>query len=333
MIDPRRPQDGVPSTQTSPATVIICAYTLKRWDLLERAIRSAVEQAPAPQQVVVVSDYNSQLYARLRPRYRDLTVIENPYTPGLSGARNAGLAAATGDVVAFLDDDAEADPGWLAELVRGYSEADVKGVGGWIEARWLVGRPRWFPTEFDWVVGCSYRGQPREVAFVRNMMGANMSFRRTLFDAVGGFRQELGRVGETPLGGEETELCIRAVHHDPSARFVLRPAASVRHTVPATRGTWRYFTRRCFAEGVSKAAITRSVGRAAGLASERGYATRTLPAGVVRGMRDSLRGDPSGVTRSVAIVVGLLTTIAGYVIGSVRPASGTTDPSAPNSSI
>jgi O-antigen biosynthesis protein len=305
---------------TSPSSsVVICAYTLERWELIEEAVGSVVSQDPPPDQLVVVSDHNPDLFARVQAAHPNVTVIENPNAAGLSGARNAGLAASSGEIIAFLDDDAAAAPGWLANLIAGYADPTVQAVGGAIEPRWIAGRPRWFPAEFDWVVGCSYLGQPRTVADVRNVIGANMSFRRAIVETIGGFRQGLGRVGETPVGGEETELCIRIAQHDPTARIVLHPGALVRHTVPAGRGRLRYFVRRCFAEGWSKAAISRTVGRGAGLASERGYATRTLPAGVARGLREVVRGDPFGAARAAAIVVGLAVTTAGYVVGVVVP--------------
>jgi glycosyltransferase involved in cell wall biosynthesis len=297
--------------------VVICAYTLARWELLKGAIGSVLGQTVEPIELIVVTDHNRELLDRLRSAYTGLKIIENSNRRGLSGARNTGLAAATADVVAFLDDDAAANPDWLATLLGAYEDPGVQGVGGAIDPVWAAGRPRWFPAEFDWVVGCTYRGLPRHVARVRNPIGANMSFRRDLFDAIGGFRDGLGRVGETPVGGEETELCIRATRHDQAARFLYHPRAVVRHHVPPARGTLRYFVRRCFAEGLSKAVITRSVGRGAGLASERGYATRTLPAGVLDGLAGVVRGDVWGLARAAAIVVGLTVTTAGYVIGSI----------------
>lgn len=305
-----------------PATVVICAYTLARWELLTASIESVLSQTAAPVDLVVVSDHNTELHDRVRSAYPGLRVIESRNAAGLSGARNTGLAAADGEVVAFLDDDAAAEPGWLAELLKGYENADVQGVGGAIEPVWATGRPRWFPPEFDWVVGCTYRGLPRDPSLVRNPIGANMSFRRQLFDAIGGFRDGLGRIGENPVGGEETELCIRAARHDARTQFLYQPRAVVRHHVPASRTTWRYFMARCFAEGVSKAAITRSVGRGPALASERRYATRTLPAGVARGLADVVRGDRWGATRAAAIVAGLLATTAGYGTGWFRPRQG-----------
>lgn len=307
-------------------TVVICAYTLARWRLLQDSIESVLRQAFTPVETVVVIDHNTELFELVRTTFPALRVVENEHPAGLSGARNTGLAVATGDIVAFLDDDAAAASDWLEELIRGYQDPVVQGVGGSIEAVWAAGRPRWFPPEFDWVVGCTYRGLPLGVATVRNPIGANMSFRRQLFETIGAFRDGLGRIGETPVGGEETELCIRAVQRDPTALFLYHPRAIVRHHVPASRGTWRYFVRRCYAEGLSKAAITRSVGRGAGLSSERGYATRTLPAGVLNGIRDAARGDTKGALRALAIIAGLATTTAGYLIGSLSTRSDVTAP-------
>src|SRR5439155_54307 len=81
-------------------------------------------------------------------------------------------------------------------------------------------RPTWHPPEFGWVVGCSYRGLPVEPAPVRNLIGCNMSMRRELFDAVGGFTHGIGRIGTIPLGCEETEWCIRVRQRFPELEFL-----------------------------------------------------------------------------------------------------------------
>src|SRR5260370_3129049 len=97
--------------------------------------------------------------------------------------------------------------------------------------------PRWFPEEFYWVVGCTYRGMPGSVAQIRNPIGANMAFRREVFDVVGDFRSEVGRVGTHPVGCEETELCIRVRQHWPHGVFLYQPQACVSHRVPINRAT------------------------------------------------------------------------------------------------
>ena len=148
------------------------------------------------------------------------------------------------------------------------------------------------------------------------MIGANMSLRRSVFDVVGGFRDGIGRVGKRPLGCEETELCIRARQQLPAATILFEPSASVAHRVPRERASWRYYCARCYAEGLSKAAVASAVGTSDSLSSERAHVLRTLPRGVIRGLADALRlGDAGGLARAAAIVGGLALTVAGYVRG------------------
>jgi glycosyltransferase involved in cell wall biosynthesis len=299
-------------------SVVICAYADERWDELALAVDSVRRQTVAPLEVIVAVDHNPLLLQRARRGLPGVTVVENHEARGLSGARNSAIALARGDVVAFLDDDAAAEPEWLERLSARYSDPRVLGVGGAVDPRWLDGRPAGFPREFQWVVGCSYEGLPTAPTPVRNLIGANMSLRRDVFERVGGFRSGIGRVGLLPVGCEETELCIRASQRAPGAVFIYEPQARVVHSVPAARATWSYFCRRCFAEGLSKAQVSGWTGRGAALASERSYARRTLPAGVRRGVSDAVRGDASGLVRAAAIVSGLVITSAGYAVGEAR---------------
>lgn len=299
-------------------TVVICAYTDERWDELCAAINSLQEQLLQPDEIILVIDHNQALYERARTTFRSITTIQNCEPRGLSGARNSALAIARGNIVAFMDEDAVAAPDWLARLAEAYADPAVIGVGGAIEPVWEAGRPPWFPEEFDWVVGCTYRGMPLRTTPVRNLIGCNMSFRREVFTTVGGFRSGIGRIGSNPVGCEETELCIRARQRWPQRQFIYEPRARVRHRVPIQRSQWAYFQARCTAEGLSKALVTRLVGAGDGLASERAYTLRTLPAGVLRGFGDLLtRGDVHGPRRAAAIVAGLVITALGYVRGCI----------------
>lgn len=299
-------------------SVVICAYANERWEDLAVAVESVRRQTCPPLEVIVAIDHNPPLLERARSALPDVTVIENHEARGLSGARNSAIAVARGDIVAFLDDDAAAEPKWLERLTAGYREPGVLGVGGAIDPRWLDGRPAGFPREFEWVVGCSYEGLPKASSAVRNLIGANMSLRREVFAQVGGFRSGIGRVGSLPVGCEETELCIRARQRAPGAVFIYEPQARVVHSVPAARATYGYFCRRCFAEGLSKALVSGWTGRGDALASERRYVRRTLPVGVRRGVADAVRGDMSGLVRAGMIVSGLAITAAGYLVGEVR---------------
>src|SRR6266487_3042746 len=300
-------------TQTAHTiSVIICAYTADRWDDLVAAIESAQQQTLPPREIILVIDHNPGLLKRVR-QHASGVVVENTGTRGLSGARNCGIAAARSQIIAFLDDDAQASPDWLMFLNEGFSAPRVLGIGGPVLPLWLENTPAWLPEEFYWVVGCTYRGTPQTVTTIRNPIGANMAFRREIFEAVGGFRSEIGRVGVQPLGCEETELCIRAHQHWPQRGFLYQTQASVSHRVPGNRTSWRYFCSRCYFEGVSKAFVSRYVGVTDSLASERIYVYRVLPQGVTRGLNDFFfHHDLSGFARAGAIVAGLAATTAGY---------------------
>ena len=303
--------EGIPAV-----SVVVCTYTDDRWPDLAAAVESVRCQTAPPLETIVVVDHDERLLARVRAELPDVVAVPNAEARGLSGARNSGVALARGEVVAFIDDDAVAADDWLERLAEPYADSRVLGVGGAAEPAWECGRPARFPPEFDWVVGCTYRGMPVERARVRNLIGANMSFRRDVLTAAGPFRSGIGRIGTRPLGCEETELCIRAVRSRPDGVFVFEPRARVFHRVPPQRATYGYFGARCYAEGRSKAIVARLVGSRAGLATERSYVLRTLPRALGRGLGDAfVRGDAGGLGRAASVVGGLACTVAGYAAG------------------
>jgi hypothetical protein len=372
-------------------SVVVCGYTEARWGDLLAAVESARRQQMAPVEVLVVIDHNAALCGRLQGALREygssvedrktefpapngevppvaprpeVRVLASRFERGLSGARNTGIAEARGEIVAFLDDDAVACEDWLSWFADGFTAPEVRGVGGRTVPAWASGRrPRWYPEEFDWVHGASYRGMPSGTARVRNILGGNASFRRSALLAVGGFDTGLGRGADAqpdsdgagadgvaganglrgrqvgrfgrvrralgggrsrmrPLGGEETELCIRVQQLDPEAVFLFENRAVIHHKVPPDRERFRYLVRRCWAEGLSKAQVAEQVGVAAGLATERHYVTRTLPLGVLRGLGRAARGDLAGAAMAAAIVAGVLVTSVAYAIGAIGARGG-----------
>ncbi len=322
-------------TTALTASVVICAYTEKRWDDIVDAVASVQAQEVAPPhrlaETLVVVDHNPALLDRAWAQFTGpgVRVLPNAHKQGLSGARNTAVAEATGDVVVFLDDDASARPGWLEALLAPYADPTVAAVGGVAHPRWPTNRPRVLPGEapydpnatgeLDWIVGCTYTGQPLKQAEVRNLMGCNMSFRREVFDRVGGFAEDIGRIGKNPLGCEETELCIRARQAYGRAgekiRIVFEPAAVVDHRVSEDRVEWSYLRRRSWSEGLSKAAVSKMVGAGDGLATERSYVAKVLPSAVLRELREGR------VSSAAAVVTALAFTSAGYVRGKLPGAT------------
>jgi GT2 family glycosyltransferase len=186
---------------------------------------------------------------------------------------------ATAPIVVFLDDDAIADRNWLAHLVEIFQDPRVLGAGGHIDPLWRRPPPRWFPVEFNWIVGCTYTGMPVRNGQVRNLLGANMAVRADVIRRTGGFTAEWGG-GETWRAArskavseacDETEFCIRASRLFPGGIWLYCPKARIQHAVypaSAQRTTWRYFVRRCRTEGTAKSVLT---GSRDGLGSERRY--------------------------------------------------------------
>ena len=296
-------------------SVVICAYSERRWEKTCSALKSVLSQHPQPTEVLLVVDHNTSLAARARKELTDIIVLDSEDAPGLSGARNTGLRAATQSITAFLDDDAEARPGWLASLVEPYRSPDVIATGGAVNPWWPELQPRWLPPEFYWVVGCSYRGLPESTGPIRNPIGANMSLRTKMALEVGGFDVAVGRAGERPTGCEETELAIRLTANRPASVVFYVPAAVVDHHVGQERLRLSYFLRRCWHEGISKATVVRLAGASAGLERERRHVIAVIPLALLRNLYCFVAGDTGALIRFAAIFAGLASASAGYFTG------------------
>jgi glycosyltransferase involved in cell wall biosynthesis len=317
------PRIATPAVAARPAvSAVVCAFTEERWEDIGRAVRSLHQQSERPHEIILVIDHCPALLQRAERELTGITVIPNRFARGLSGGRNTGVARAVGDVVAFLDDDAAADPSWIARLADRYLDDRVLGVGGLVRPAFDDRAPGWFAPELNWVVGCSYRGMPEASAPVRNFIGANMSFRRDVLAVTGGFSDSLGRVGSVPLGCEETELCLRVSRLYPGGVLLYEPAAAVSHRVRRQRTTWAYLRSRCYAEGLSKAKVATLAGASRALASECSYVRSALPRAVGRSLAGAARGRLGGLATTVAVVTAVVWTVTGYLVGRVRGTAG-----------
>ncbi|MFW3386637.1 UNVERIFIED_CONTAM: glycosyltransferase family 2 protein [Kocuria sp. CPCC 205274] len=319
---------------TSPVTghrisVVVCSFSEQRWDELCAALASLQQQSLVPEEIVLVIDHNDELFERAVGAFDRVTITRNTAEKGLSGARNTGTETARGNIILFLDDDATADHRWVEHMVAPLEDPDVVGVGGFAIPAWEGGvAPHWFPEEFYWVVGCSYRGLPGHREQIRNPIGATMAFRASSLRECNGFASTLGRIGDKPVGCEETDLSLRIAAEQPQSRVVLARDAVVYHRVPRQRQTTRYFLRRCYWEGVSKAVLAQRLGERAGpgLSEERKHALRTLPQGMLLAVAEAWkRRSPALALRAGSIPMGLAVTAVGYVAGNLKVASSGND--------
>jgi len=225
---------------------------------LGETIESVATQA-LPQsvswEILVVDNHSSdetrQVVESLQRRYPDRIRYFFEPEQGISYARNAGIREARGEILAFIDDDETADPGWLQNLTANLHSGEWSGAGGrvlppstFIPPRWLLGKNKFASgplASFD--LGPEAR-QMEEPPF-----GANMAFRRFVFAELGGFRTDLGRVGNNLISNEDTELGRRMMAAGMRIRY--EPSAITHHPVEEARVRKEYFLSWWFNKGRS----------------------------------------------------------------------------------
>jgi glycosyltransferase involved in cell wall biosynthesis len=317
------------SAAESEVSVVVSTYDAKRWADLGACLESLRAQTQPPREVIVVVDHNPDLFGAVRESFPWAAVVENHRPRGLAGARNSGIDASAGAIIAFIDDDARADPDWIAQLGGCFADPSAVGAGGALLPRWTNGPVRWLPREFYWVLGCSYTGLPEKLGPVRNPIGANMAVRARALRAVDGFREgggedrprELRSRGVVRAAGnlpDDTDLAIRISRRFPESVWLYQPAATVHHTVTGERASLGYFLRRSFEEGAGKANLSRYLGSEEALSSERRYLLSALPGGFLAGLAGPFRGDWAGPLRAGAMAAGVLAAGAGFAFTKLK---------------
>ena len=172
---------------------------------------------------------------------------------GLSHARNAGIKASCGDIVAFIDDDERIVEEFISAYIDLFDQhPDAMAAGGEIIAEYPTGRPRWMSryTERPIANHMSFGNSVRLFPSGRIPGGGNMAMRRRLFDSIGVFNTSLGRTGKRLLGGEESDLFERIAKQGYKVYYA--PRAVMYHIIPAEKLTRDYFTRLATNTGVSQ---------------------------------------------------------------------------------
>jgi glycosyltransferase involved in cell wall biosynthesis len=241
-------------------SVVVCTHTMDRYHDVCDAAESIFEQTYDDVELVLVSDGDETVYERLEAKFgdRDDVLLHcNSENAGISASRNNGVEISTGDILAFIDDDAIADPDWLAELVSVYEEKDVPAVGGRMTPAWVSGKPQFLPEEYYWLVGVTHPsfgpdGNPDKAGEIRNTWGSNLSFKRDVFEELSGFDTDIsGRTGGKNLQAEEPELCAR-LQQEYGHGVYYNPEAKVAHKVYAYRKDPGWLVDRAFWQGYSK---------------------------------------------------------------------------------
>jgi glycosyltransferase involved in cell wall biosynthesis len=290
------------------ASIVVC--TRNRADRLGRCLASLGDQVVtgggARIEVVVVDNGSTDGTAAVAGRWcgddPDHRRLVHEPVPGLSRARNRGTASARGDVVLFIDDDAEAPPGWAAaHLVAYRRDPAVVGVGGPVVLRWPDGRPGWLAPRLEHWFSALDHGDVA-VAFPppHGPYGTNMSLRRDALEAAGGFDDRLGRRGRSLLSSEEADLFERVWAAGGAVAY--EPAALVLHSVTADRLSRRWVLRRGWAQGRSNARRRVLGGPVGGraLATVCRVEAGTAAQGFAEVVRSAVRGDQAAFLDELA---------------------------------
>lgn len=239
-------------------TIVIATYN--RAQSLLRILRSVVGQtAPAASWECVVVNNNSTDdtetvfadFVRENPTF-DLRMVTET-KQGLSNARNCGIAAAKGDYIAIVDDDETLEESFVEGYIEFFdSFPTAMAAGGAVKVCYEGTRPRWMSHFTEQMIANPLDLDIAVTLFPKSRVpaGGNMAFRREVFDRVGLFNPQLGRNGQSLVGGEENDLFARLRRAGELLYFV--PNAAIYHHIPDSKLTDDYFDRLSYNVGVSK---------------------------------------------------------------------------------
>ena len=255
-------------------SLIIATYN--RCQSLLRTLGSVVSQS-APKELwecVVVnnnsSDDTAEAFAAFASEHADCNLrMVTEVKQGLSNARNCGIEASVGEYIAIVDDDETIEQSFIESYIEFFdSFPQAMAAGGAVRAVFESGRPRWMSHYTERMIANTLDLDIAVTLFPKNRVpaGGNMAFRREIFDSVGVFNPQLGRNGQSLMGGEENDLFARIRERGYAIFFV--PNAAIDHYIPAAKTTDEYFDRLSYNIGKSKAMRTEDLSRL--IATERG---------------------------------------------------------------
>lgn len=217
-----------PQLHTAEVSVSVVISTLNRATLLEKSLKSLEQQNYSNFEVVVVNGPSTDHTTDVLDKYSGRIVIGELDEANLSKSRNIGINLSSGELVLFLDDDAFAEPDWIANIVAGYKDDAVGGVGTRVYDhtgfRWQMN-----PFLIDKYYNPNFEARPPLWGFefagahtIPHILGASSSFSREALMEIGGFDEEI----EYFL--DESEVCRRISETGRKIRF-LNEGASVHH--------------------------------------------------------------------------------------------------------
>ena len=227
-------------------SIVITSCTTERIKDIFELLDSIKDQTYPQVETIFVAEKTHELYDQVHAYAKNnnlsnLRLIFNDTEFGLSASRNKGINEATGEIIAFVDDDTILYPDWAEEMINAYSEDSIIGVTGPAFPLWENETMAWFPEEFYWIVSCTSWNNWKTAKTVRNAWGMNMSFRKAVFEECGGFSNEYG-FHKGPMA-EDNEFSLR-VRKQTGKSIMYSPNVKVWHKVYTYRLTGDFIKKR-----------------------------------------------------------------------------------------
>lgn len=247
----KRIKNRKPATKSSYddlVSVIIC--TSNRCEQSVDSVKSIINQSLSPEkyEIILVNNSKTDIPDNYFP---DRVKIVSEPSLGLSKARNTGAAAAKGEYLLYIDDDAVADENMLSAIYYSFKEhSKISIIGGQIILELPNPKPDVF-LEGRESVWSGYTVPYKIFREIREQYefpyGACFAVKHSVLDALGGFSKEYGRCGNNYAGGEETALCFKA--QKLGFKIGIEPNAYVRHCVAAKRFSKEHIQKTIY-EGI-----------------------------------------------------------------------------------
>jgi glucosyl-dolichyl phosphate glucuronosyltransferase len=222
------------------AKISVVIVTYNRPLEVKDAIQSLLSQTMQPFEIIVIDDA-SKSPLNMKMDSSKMKLIRFDKEVGLSGARNFGIRISKGDYVAFIDDDAVATRNWIEEVQNGIKKGG-EILGGPLRPIFRAKPPKWWnEMDLGYFVGVGN-------SETKQIWGANMVFKKEVFQKIGVFNPNIGRQNGKLLGFEDARLISKG---EKSCRILFLPKAEVLHLVRAQRLTLRYIIRWSYNHGKS----------------------------------------------------------------------------------
>jgi glycosyltransferase involved in cell wall biosynthesis len=238
-------------------SVIICTYN--RADYIEKAVLSIFKQEKVADdyELIVVNNNSTDNteeiinnFKQKHPTFPLKYFIE--YNQGLSFARNRGIKEATGEIVSFIDDDAIACENFVFQILTFFnSDTNAIAFGGKIIPKYETERPKFMSKFIEPILSVLNMGQNiKKFKGKKFPVGANMGFRKEVFETIGYFNTKLGRTGKKLLGGEEKDLAFRIKSLQKPIYYL--PKAWIYHIITKERLTKEFIKKQARGIGYSE---------------------------------------------------------------------------------